>query len=155
MTLPPDHLDRSGYRLPTEAEWECACRAGTRSARPHGHSPEWIDAYEWFGKSAAGTTHPVGRKKPNDLGLFDMLGNLLEWCVDTKDNYPAPLAGAIPIDDSLVVPSWTDRYRLVLRGASINDTGWTPRSAFRLEGSPFVNIGIFGFRPVRTVVPEP
>ncbi len=69
-----------GYRLPSEAEWEYACRAGTKEAR-YGE----IDRIAWYKDNSAGTTHDVGMKEPNSWGLYDMLGNVWEWCSDIYD----------------------------------------------------------------------
>ncbi len=84
MTLPSDSLERTGYRLPTEAEWEYACRAGTTTIRPHGSGALWLDRYVWCYETTGGdySGHPVGQLKPNDLGLFDILGNASEWVQD-------------------------------------------------------------------------
>jgi len=73
------------YRLPTEAEWEYACRAGDASP-PAG--PAELAGVAWFVDNAEGTTHPVGRKRPNAWGLFDMLGNVAEWTLDPYSPYP-------------------------------------------------------------------
>ncbi len=77
MTFDPK---ANGYRLPTEAEWEYACKAGTKEIR-YGE----IDEIAWYKKNSEGKTHKVGRKKPNSWGLYDMLGNVWEWCSDIYD----------------------------------------------------------------------
>ena len=82
-----DSLSRTGYRLPTEAEWEYACRAGTRTKRYCGDSGRWLTEYAWhYESSSAGGVipqpQPVGQLKPNSFGLFDTLGNAMEWCHD-------------------------------------------------------------------------
>ncbi len=78
----------SGYRLPTEAEWEYACRAGSRSRYGFGDDPGQLKSYAWFKANAAQTTHPPGQKTPNAWGLYDMLGNAAEWCQDIyEENY--------------------------------------------------------------------
>src|SRR5262249_54058742 len=82
MKLPADYLSRTGYRLPTEAEWEYACRAGAVSSRPFGGPNAWLVEYGWYQQNSGVRRHPVGQLKPNDLGLFDILGNADEWCSD-------------------------------------------------------------------------
>src|SRR5262249_10811945 len=83
VKLPADWLQRTGYRLPTSHEWECACRAGTVTSRSYGSADALLPHYAWYKDNSRGRTRPVGALKPNDFGLFDMHGNLWEWCMDT------------------------------------------------------------------------
>src|SRR5262249_23739273 len=88
MRLPADFLKRKGYRLPTEAEWEYACRAGARTSHSYGRSVELLPRYAWFLDNSQDQAWPVGQKRPNDLGLFDMHGNVWNWVADPGYPYP-------------------------------------------------------------------
>jgi formylglycine-generating enzyme required for sulfatase activity len=103
LTLAPDYLKRSGYRLPTEAEWEYACRAGSSTPRFYGRGFQEKDPmlprYAWcIDGYARNRAHPVAQLKPNDLGLFDMLGNAHEWCLDAKRPYCQGDCGRVRVD---------------------------------------------------------
>jgi formylglycine-generating enzyme required for sulfatase activity len=124
------------YRLPTEAEWEHACRAGARAAYFFGDDPAKLDDYAWYAGNADETTHPVGKKKPNRWGLHDMLGNAAEWCLDS---YDAKAYGRLPADKPAVgpvAPPTADRFPNVVRGGSWDDKAPRLRCAARLASTP-------------------
>jgi formylglycine-generating enzyme required for sulfatase activity len=120
------------YRLPTEAEWEYACRAGTTSAWSWGDDPAQAGEYAWFLDNANFQYQKVGVKKPNPWGLHDMHGNVGEWVLDYyhSDGYASLLAGGGPRENPWVV---TDKlYTRSVRGGSWKDSPISLRSAVRL-----------------------
>lgn len=150
MTIFDDFLHRTGYRLPTEAEWEYACRAGTDTIRSFGSSPSLLSDYAWITRNAREHTWPCGRLQPNDLGLFDMYGNVYDWCQDPFIAYEPGVDGAKSKGnrDYLVVDV---RKRRVLRGGAFTCMPRFVRSADRGLELP-QNRGIsYGFRLVRTI----
>jgi formylglycine-generating enzyme required for sulfatase activity len=116
------------YRLPTEAEWEYACRAGTTTRYYFGDNANQLGDYAWYAKNSNDTTHPVGQKKPNAWGLHDMSGNVWEWCEDDwHDSYKnAPEDGSAWIDNDNHSPPLK-----CLRGGSWYDFPNDCRSAYR------------------------
>ncbi|MCX5079036.1 formylglycine-generating enzyme family protein [Streptomyces sp. NPDC054949] len=118
-----------GYRLPTEAEWEHACRAGTTGPR-YGQ----LDEVAWYQGNSDGQIHPVGGKQPNAWGLYDMLGNAWDWCWDV---YDAEVYGT---------------YR-VLRGGGWADEHWSCRASVRRRSHPTFRIDDVGFRVARSTPP--
>ena len=94
MKMPENWLERTGYRLPTEAEWEYACRGGVSASRYCGEGELLRSHYAWFLQNSDNRAWPVGQLKPNNFGLFDMLGNVAERCQDAMAKYPVNSAAA-------------------------------------------------------------
>lgn len=130
-------LASAGYRLPTEAEWEYACRAGSTAPR-YGE----LDRIAWYDQNSDMTTHPVGQQQPSGWGLHDMLGNVWEWCWDWYGAYVAgsatdptgPATGSLRVNRG---GSWCSSSRFV-------------RAAYRLADSPGSRDDAIGFRPARS-----
>ncbi|MCI5146596.1 MAG: formylglycine-generating enzyme family protein, partial [Candidatus Electrothrix sp. AR3] len=128
-----------GYRLPTESEWEYACRANGSSKYSGGDD---LDALGWYYKNSGHSTHPVGKKKANAFGLHDMSGNVWEWC---HDWYGADYYASSPKDNPTGPNSGTDR---VLRGGYYFGYSLNCRSVFRDHRPPEERDDAFGFRLV-------
>ena len=112
------------FRLPTEAEWEYACRAGTTGDYCYGDGEGTLAEYAWYNSNSNSTTHPVGEKKPNAWGLYDMHGNVWEWCADWYGDYPATAVGdpqgSSPGSDRVVRGGSWGSYAAYCRAASRN-----------------------------------
>ena len=134
---------RAVYRLPTEAEWEYACRAGTTTRYSFGDDESPLGEYAWWKENSEGCTHPVGEKKPNPWGLYDLHGNVWEWCQDRYGRYASgpqtdptgPTKGSPRVGRG---GSWRHEYPSRLRGAN---RSWFP---------PGYRYGLLGFRLART-----
>jgi formylglycine-generating enzyme required for sulfatase activity len=153
MKLARNYLQRTGYRLPTEAEWEYACRAGTVTSRYYGETEELLRHYGWYIQNSGERTWPVGSKKPNDWGLFDMYGNVWCWCQEKYKDYPQGKEKAYEdIEDTLIINSEDTR---VLRGGSFANSTGQLRSAYRFNIlAPAARTPNLGFRAVRTFTTE-
>ena len=126
------------YRLPTEAEWEYSCRAGTRQAYPFGGAAGKLGSYAWDNSNSGKKTHEVGRKRANAWGFHDMLGNMWEWCRDSYGNYPDGAA-----TDPVGSPKGSSR---VNRGGSWGSGAKYCRPAARYQRSPRETKSVVGFR---------
>jgi sulfatase modifying factor 1 len=129
--------EADGFRLPTDAEWESACRAGTDTTFSWGDDEEGADAHAWFDKNSGDRAHAVARKLPNPWGLYDVHGNVWEWCTSAWS------------DDKVVDNAEDPRGSRVLRGGSCRNGSRVLRSSYRNWNEPTNEIGFFGFRCVR------
>jgi formylglycine-generating enzyme required for sulfatase activity len=131
-------LTSGGYRLPTEAEWEYAARGGIKSSGYKFSGSDQIDEVAWTEQNSSSKTHPVGEIKPNELGLYDMSGNVREWCWDFYNTYTS----------SEMInpqgPAWGDHR--VQRGGSWFDDPRCSLVSFRLMDKPIFRSSCCGFR---------
>lgn len=141
--------DEFEYRLPTEAEWAFACRAGTTTRFSYGDDPGYrlLGNYAWYGANSALRPHPIGQKFPNPWGLYDLHGNVFEW---TSDWY-GPLPGG-KVTDPQGATSGTDR---VIRGGYWGSTPDLCRSAVRVHFEPTTRLSYLGFRIALSVTAPP
>ena len=140
VTRTVSRTDGKPYRLPTEADWEYACRASTRTRYSFGNNPSQLGEYAWYCENSGEATHPVGQKRANAWGLHDMLGNVWEWCSDWYvENYYEISA----VDDP---HGPTDGLYRVIRGGGWFNDPRSCRSAERSWGGAEGGISDFGFR---------
>jgi formylglycine-generating enzyme required for sulfatase activity len=138
MKVPADFLRRTGYRLPTDQEWEYACRAGSETTWSMGNAEDLLPRYAWCVNNSSSRSHPAGSLRPNDWGLFDLHGNAWEWCqgrMDEKED-----------KDGI-----KDQDGRVLRGGAVDGPAGNARSAYRFGFAAAIRYGLMGFRPARTL----
>ena len=142
--MPAEKTAGHVYRLPTEAEWEYACRSGTTTAYGFGDDASRLGDYGWFDGNSDSKTHPVGEKKPNAWGLYDMHGGVYEWCQDWYGAYPSGSA-----TDPTGATSGSSR---VIRGGCWGIYARYCRSANRYRNSPEFRDDYLGFRVLRSSI---
>ncbi|MEO2031417.1 MAG: formylglycine-generating enzyme family protein, partial [Planctomycetaceae bacterium] len=149
MKAKPNFLELTGYRLPTEAEWEYACRANSVTARCYGLSVPLLPEYGWYETNSQRHAWPVASLKPNDFGLFDMHGNAIEWCYDLGLEYPVGADGVL--EDTPATDTVSDADKRILRGGSFYRFAEILRSANRSFVQPNNRANDVGFRATRTI----
>jgi formylglycine-generating enzyme required for sulfatase activity len=151
--LKDKYLSLTGYRLPTEAEVEYACRAGAVACRYSFGGLELLDKYAWYQPNAQDHSWPVGTKKPNDLGLFDMHGNIWCWCQDRYQNYPASKPGQATndLEDPNDISGIDMIHPRSYRGGCFGSPALELRCACRSDAAPLYGGVTIGFRPARTL----
>ena len=149
MTIPADVLERRGYRLPTEPEWEYACRSGSVTSRYYGQSIELLDAYARSAANSKEHAWSCGSLLPNDLGLFDILGNQFEGVQDSSRR-TMPEGRGLHSDIINISESIIEKDPRFLRGGSFDDLPANVRSASRARHAPANRSANVGFRPSRT-----
>jgi formylglycine-generating enzyme required for sulfatase activity len=149
MKMAPNYLQRTGFRLPTEAEWEYACRAGAGTRYSFGEADDLLDKYGWYVANAPGRMQAVGRLRPNGNGLFDMHGNAWEW---TQSVY-SQLTKSDDNQEETASEGVKDKDGRVLRGGSFIVPASIVRSAVRDGLVPTSRNGGVGVRPARTFKP--
>jgi formylglycine-generating enzyme required for sulfatase activity len=146
LRLPADYLQRTGYRLPTEAEWEHACRAQTATAYSFGGAAGLLDRYGWYIMNAEQRTWPVGQKRPNDVGLFDMHGNVLQWCQDVYRDL-----GHEDVEDKEDLKNVRNTDSRSSRGGAFEVHALSARSSNRVGRPAGDRYTAIGFRPAKTL----
>jgi formylglycine-generating enzyme required for sulfatase activity len=136
------------FRLPSEVEWEYTCRAGSTTSYCFGSNDSQLGNYAWLSTNSGSETHPVGQKSPNNWGLYDMHGNVWEWCAD---HWHSDYQGA-PSDSKAWLSSDNSSSRL-LRGGSWNDSSGSCRSANRGNNYPDYRFSNYGFRLACSIAP--
>ncbi|MGI9441179.1 MAG: formylglycine-generating enzyme family protein [Rubripirellula sp.] len=143
--LPAEKEAGNGYRLPTEAEWEYACRAGTTTKYSFGDDESNLSGYGWYLDNYGDKHHPVGSKQPNVWGLYDMHGNVWEWCQDWKEDYPEGAVTDVLSGSAIPTGPASGQYRVIRGGSWVNTADYC-QSAIRLGGKLSYSLNGLGFR---------
>ncbi len=143
MKVVENYRHRKGYRLPAEVEWEYACRGGANTLRCYGDDDDLLGKYAWFAVNSSETSHPVAKLLPNAYGLFDMHGNVIEWCNEAGHDYANP-----PAENNSEEVLQSKDFRLVRGGHSMTLCR-AVRSSKRFGERPS-NVDGLGFRVART-----
>jgi formylglycine-generating enzyme required for sulfatase activity len=151
--LNEDYLSLQGYRLPTEAEMEYACRAGAVTSRYYGETEELLAYYGWYQKNSQERACPVGRQKPNDLGFFDMQGNVYNWCQESFQGDYAISQGSKVLEDKEDNLQILPTAARMFRGGSFANRAVDVRSAYRPRTGPGNRDVHISVRPARTFAP--
>jgi formylglycine-generating enzyme required for sulfatase activity len=141
MKVSANFLRRTGYRMPTEEEWEYACRAGSLTGWCMGDAEDLLPRYACYVGNAGNRTHPTGSLRPNDWGLFDLHGNVVEWCQGVFD----------PKEDKKGIEEVVEKGDRLVRGGSFYYHAVHARSAYRADYYLGKGLAVMGFRPARTL----
>jgi formylglycine-generating enzyme required for sulfatase activity len=150
MKIGRDILKRTGYRLPTEAELEYVCRAGSGESRSFGSAAGLLPRYAIFQANSADRTWPGGQKRPNDLGLFDLHGNVWNWCQDRNLPYPRRDSARAILDTLREEYTIDESGSRILRSASFGHLAPSVRASNRSSDPPVNRSNIVGLRVCRT-----